>query len=378
MQENRKIKISYVLFELNKALAFEWIADNIDKEKFEVSFISIHVAEHSYFELFCKQRNIEFHRVVYDTKKNLLSAILHTYKLLKRIKPDIVHTHIFEGSLIGLTAAFLAGIKNRIQTRHHSSFHHIHAPGGVKFDKYCNRISTTIIAPSENVKEILLSKEQVPESKISLIHHGFDLSHFMNISDDRLTVVKNKYNPKDRHPVIGVVSRYTALKGIPYILNAFELLLKEYPTAYLILANAKGEDKASIQASLSSIPVDAYKEIEFEQDNGALFKLFDIFVHVPISKDSEAFGQTYIEALSVGVPCIFTLSGVANEFIADRRNALVVDYKNAGQINESMKYLLINKEFSTMLTENGRNDVEKYFSLPLMIAKLEQLYSRQG
>ena len=156
------------------------------------------------------------------------------------------------------------------------------------------------------------------------------------------------------------------------------MLLKEYPTAYLILANAKGEDKASIQASLSSIPVDAYKEIEFEQDNGALFKLFDIFVHVPISKDSEAFGQTYIEALSVGVPCIFTLSGVANEFIADRRNALVVDYKNAGQINESMKYLLINKEFSTMLTENGRNDVEKYFSLPLMIAKLEQLYSRQG
>ena len=56
----------------------------------------------------------------------------------------------------------------------------------------------------------------------------------------------------------------------------------------------------------------------------------------------------------------------------------MVDYKNAGQINESMKYLLINKEFSTMLTENGRNDVEKYFSLPLMIAKLEQLYSRQG
>jgi hypothetical protein len=95
MQENRKIKITYVLFELNKALAFEWIADNIDKEKFEVSFISIHVAEHSYFELFCKQRNIEFHRVVYATKKKPAVCYFTYLQTIKKDKTGYrAHAHI--------------------------------------------------------------------------------------------------------------------------------------------------------------------------------------------------------------------------------------------------------------------------------------------
>jgi glycosyltransferase involved in cell wall biosynthesis len=371
-------RITYILFGIDKAPAFEWIIDKINTRKFQLEFILISGKKNTHIEAHCAANKIPFYLVDYYSKKDIPASIWKVYKILRKTQPHAVHAHIFEGGLIGITAAFLARIPKRIYTRHYSTYHHQFHPNGLKYDKIINRLSTHIIAICNNVKDILVDLENVPENKVFLIRHGFDLADFYTVSADRINIIKAKYNPRNQSPVIGVVSRFTALKGIPYILNAFELLLKEYPTAYLILANAKGEDKASIQASLSSIPVDAYKEIEFEQDNGALFKLFDIFVHVPISKDSEAFGQTYIEALSVGVPCIFTLSGVANEFIADRRNALVVDYKNAGQINESMKYLLINKEFSTMLTENGRNDVEKYFSLPLMIAKLEQLYSRQG
>jgi len=45
---DKKIKITYILFQLNKALAFEWIVDHINHEKFELSFISIYVNENSF------------------------------------------------------------------------------------------------------------------------------------------------------------------------------------------------------------------------------------------------------------------------------------------------------------------------------------------
>ncbi len=371
----KKIKITYILFELNKALAFEWIAEHIDHQKFELSFISIFVNENSFFEKFCLERKIEFHRVEYFSKRSIPSATFQTYRILKKINPDAVHCHIFEANIIGLTAAFFAGIKKRIFTRHHSSYHHATATNGIKYDKYCNKIATHIIAISNNVKDILVTIEEVPENKITLIHHGFDLPLFYTISPERLSVVEKKYNPTQKHPVIGLVSRYTKWKGLNYAIDAFKKILQKYPNALLVLANAKGQDLDAIKTQLSELPSDSFIEIVFEEDNGALFKLFDVFIHVPIDAESEAFGQTYIEALAVGVPSIFTLSGVACEFIIDKRNALVVDYQNSEQIFLAANNILTDKALNYNLFINGRKDIEKYFSLPLFIQKLEQIYS---
>jgi glycosyltransferase involved in cell wall biosynthesis len=106
-----------------------------------------------------------------------------------------------------------------------------------------------------------------------------------------------------------------------------------------------------------------------------LFKLFDVFVHVPIDKEIEAFGQIYVEALAVGIPSIFTISGIAADFIQDKKNALVVDYHSSKQIYDSLVELLANKELCNTLVQNGKHDLETYFSLPLMIQHLETIYS---
>lgn len=370
-----KIKVTLILYQINKALAFEWIIDHFNKEKFELSFISIGVEKNSVLEQFCEERNIEFHLVNYSGKKELPTAVFQTHKILKKIKPAVVHCHIFEGGLIGLIAAKLAGIKKRIYTRHYSTYHHTYAPGGIKYDKLINSLSTKIIAISENVRQILIEKENVNPEKIILMHHGFDLNLFYNISEERIENVKSKYNTENRNPVIGVVSRYTHWKGIQYIIPAFKKLLETYPNALLVLSNAKGEYTKEIKQLLSELPEKSYVEILFEQDNAALFKMFDVFVHVPIDKEIEAFGQIYVEALAVGIPSIFTLSGIASDFIQDKKNALVVDYHSSEQIYESLIKLLEDSELCDTLIQNGKNSLEAYFSLPLMIQNLETIYS---
>ena len=123
------------------------------------------------------------------------------------------------------------------------------------------------------------------------------------------------------------------------------------------------------------MPREKYVEIDFESDIVALYKCFDIFIHVPINEKIEAFGQIYVEALAAGIPSVFTLSGVATEFIRNNENALVVDYKSEDQIYNALKTLLDNPKLCDSIVANGKKGLNKLFTIDRMINKLEVIYT---
>ncbi|HLG33691.1 MAG TPA: glycosyltransferase family 4 protein [Bacteroidia bacterium] len=367
-------KITYIVSNLEKALAFEWIADYLDKKKFILNFILLNPGN-SVLEEFLRAKQIPVHRILFHGKKDLPAVIFRIVTILLRNKPEVVHTHLFYANVAGLMAAWICRVPNRIYTRHHSTYHHMYHPGSVKYDRLTNFLATGIVAISKTVEELLIEKEDVRRKKIKLIHHGFMLDDFRNVPADSVTQLHEKYNPSAKHPVIGVISRYTEWKGIQFIIPAFKKLLEKYPQAMLLLANAEGDYSHRIKSLLRELPENSFAEIRFENNIFALYKLFDVFVHTPIDKYSEAFGQTYVEALASGVPSVFTLSGIANEFIIDRQNALVVPYKNSEAVYYAIQELLTDSELASELLENGKKGLEEKFSLHNMISSLEELYT---
>lgn len=366
------MKITYIISNIDKALAFEWIALHLDQSKCELSFILL-TPQKSYLQSFLEDHNISVLHIPYHGKKDLLTSIKKTYSFLKKNKTQVVHTHLFDANIVGLLAAKLAGIKKRIHTRHHGSQNHMYFPKGIKYDKLINRLSTDIISISKNVKNILMEKEGVSSNKIHLVHHGFDFELFTTFKQNQIEEIKTKYNISDEFPVIGVISRYTKGKGLQYILPAFSKLLQTHPNAVIILANATGDYTQQIKEILQKIPTHNYREIAFEPNIHSLYQLFDIFLHTPINKHFEAFGQTYIEALASNVPSIFTLSGVAAEFIEHEKNALVVNFQDHDDIHKKMLQLIENKDLQEKLIKNGQMSIQP-FALSLFINKLEKLY----
>jgi glycosyltransferase involved in cell wall biosynthesis len=197
---------------------------------------------------------------------------------------------------------------------------------------------------------------------------------FENVAQNEIEDLQNKYNLQNKNPIIGVIARWIHLKGIQYIIPAFKQLLEIYPNAHLVLANAQGDYAHEIKKSLVDLPQTSYTEILFEKNLPALYKTFTLYVHTPINAEVEAFGQTYVEALAAGVPSVFTLSGVAREFIEDEKNALVVDFCNGQQIFEAMQKLLSHTDLQKKITENGKEIVKKLFLLQKHIELLEKLY----
>lgn len=365
-------KVANIVSDIDKALAFEWIADRLHS-RIDLFFIIIGIEE-SELSRMLTAKSVRYYVVSDKKSASNVAKWLEIIRILRKEQPTVVHTHLWRANMLGLTAAWLLRIPKRIYTRHHATIHYREYPSGLKWDKLCNRLATHIVAISENVKEILTAWDKADSRKIVLIHHGFDFGYFNNVPAERVHTVKAKTKLQENsYPVIGVISRYTEWKGVQYIIPAFQELRNQYPKAHLILANAHGDYEVQIKKMLANLPEDSYTQIRFENDLASLYHLFDIFVHVPTDPYAEAFGQTYIEPLVVGVPCIFSLSGIAREFIQHEKNALVVDFKNSNEIYKSICALLDNETMRANLVKQARQDVNS-FSIEGYVNKLETLY----
>lgn len=371
-----KLKVCYIISDINKALAFEWIASNLDYDRFDVQFILLNPGS-SMLEEYLQSHQYRVIRISCAGKKDWPKVWLSLYSLLRKQKPDIVHCHLLTASILGLSAAKFAGIQQRIYTRHHSDYHFRYFPKGVKWDKWCNRLATKIIAPSHAVSTVLTEMEFVPKEKVKLIFHGFDLDYFRDVSPEKADMIKLKYNPDSKYPVIGVISRFTELKGIQYIIPAFRQVLVHYPNALLLLFNATGDYKQQIEAQLAELPADSYNTVSFESELAAIYTLFDVFVQASTDTLIESFGQTYVEALASGVPSVFTLAGVAPDFIRDKENALIVPFRDAQAIENSILKILDNDELKNKIIKGGWNSVRDRFSLHEMMKNLTMVYSEK-
>lgn len=369
----QKKKVICVISGVDYSLGFLWVGRGFKDSPIDYEFVFLAPTEPSLHKQFIEEK-IKSQYILCKSKADYPGVLFKLWKLFRERKPDIVHAQLIEAGLLALTAARLAGIRRRIYTRHHATYNKFYYPHMVKYDRYINRMSTHIVAISGNVQQVLKEYEKVKAEKISVIPHGFELTSFAHPSPNDVATLQSKYNPDQKKPVIGVISRFIELKGIQYIIPAFKKFLEHEPNALLVLANANGNYRKEIENQLQHLPDGSYKTIVFEKNLFALYKLFDYFIHVPIDPTVEAYGQVYVEAPAAGVPCIFTLSGIASDYIRDKENALVVPYKNSQAIYEALTVLHHQPDLRKQLIQNGLKDVGQRFTFGQSLNRLCHLY----
>jgi glycosyltransferase involved in cell wall biosynthesis len=288
------------------------------------------------------------------------------------------HTFFASGQFataIGILSAKLLKIPNRIFIRHHSSFHHKYKMKfGIVVDRASNRLATTIVAVSTVVRDILIRDEAVSQDKIAVIYNGVDLTNFR--SEPRLSEQPSTITISNTRLFnIGVISRLTEWKGVEYTATAFVRLQKEFPDSRLRIVGAFADSYSHVKGILSTVASDKYA---FEKSNSNI-PLFlhglDVFVHVPVGIDDEAFGIVYIEALTSGIPCIFTQSGVLNELETPDRYAHIVAFRNSEEIYLNLKKIIQDEYHSkSAVPESWLNQ----FSLDQMAREYAELLLRES
>lgn len=368
------MKICYIISDINKAVYFEQTALHLREKQLDVSFILINSTNGALHQ-FLKEHQFTVHTLESGSLLKSRPAMKACKKLLRELAITHVHCHLAHANWIGLWAAKNAKIPVRIYTRHSGAPLKLHWKEKL-IDKVQNRLATNIVSISQNI-DYLLKNQGVPAKKRVLIHHGFDLERFSRYNEAEVQRIRETYNSAEQFPVIGVIARWMEWKGIQYTIEAFRELLKTHPDGLLCLFGASdhADYSAEIRELVASLPEKNVRVVSFENNVFDLYHLFDVYVHVPVNPACEAFGQTYVEALAAGIPSVFTLSGIAREFIVHEQNALTVPFQDAAAIHQAVMRLLEETMLREKIASNGTQRVSELFSFEGYIQNLQKLYS---
>ena len=218
--------------------------------------------------------------------------------MFRKIKPDVVHTHLFDDSLPGLLAARITGIKTRVITKQDTTFHWYYAPKWVKMDRFNNWNATHIHAVASENRKFILEKENAPEEKVHLVRNGFPYDLMTASKTEYIKELKNEYDLEGRI-VVGTVARYIHWKGHHLIIEAAKRLVEKYPQLLFVWAGSDGGSgyKSELQDSINKEGLQSNITILGWIDRHkmpSLYKCMDIYLHPALR---EPFGFAISEAL---------------------------------------------------------------------------------
>jgi glycosyltransferase involved in cell wall biosynthesis len=320
---------------------YNWFASESRKHpEIKLSFIALHSVRPKMLDEM-KAFDCNCYWIPFDEsrrKRAMLSAIPKLYSLFRKIKPDIVHSSLFDDALPSLVASWLARIKCRVVTRPDTGFHWYFAPKAKYFDKINNALASHIVAISEESKRFLIEKEKADERKITLIHHGIDIEQLTMQNDEAKQRLKKQYGLENKI-VVGTISRLIEWKGYRFIIEAAPALVSKYPNMKFLFVGTGGQ-KEELEALIKNNGMQNHIELTGWVDRAdipSLYGVMDIYLHAAFL---EPFGFVIPEAMVNAVPIVSTKTGSAADSIEHLKSGYLIDYHSSEQISEGIDFMM--------------------------------------
>lgn len=368
--------IVFTLANNSSAPYFNWFAEEAAKQdKHTFSFVVLHsekpdmIEEVGKFGWDCFWIPFDHTR----RKRSLFNSIPKLIKLFKKIKPDVVHSHLFDDALPSLIAAKFVGVKKRVITKADTGFHYNYAPQWVKADKLNNRNATDIVAISSEVKQFIITIEKANPRKITLIHHGIPPELFTQQSEESKKYLTETYYLENRI-VIGTVSRLIDWKGYKYIIEAAEHVVREYSNVLFLFV---GEGPQEEELKKLVIEKGLENHITFtgwldRKHIPSLYAILNVYVH---AANYEPFGFVIPEAMMNQAPVVSTPTGSAKDAIINKENGVIVPYKNGEKLAEGIIYAI---EHGTDFKAKGQETALRMYNFKRMFDDHIKLYEKSN
>ncbi len=286
-------------------------------------------------------------------------------RLIKKLSPDIVHVHLFHASRFGAMAAFLAGVRQIVRTKHNVSDPETR-PG--KRDRIWRVLQSAILTRTVAVSQAIAEQVGTPY----VIYNGIDTDYFdPNLIDPTERASYAKLFDVKGSPIIGIAARLTKQKGHIVLLNAFSELLSDWPNAQLLIAG-DGEELPTLE--LLSNKLNLTEHVQFLgpiRNVREFLSVLDVFTHPSIF---EGLGIAVIEAMSMGLAIVATKVDGLAELITDGVEGSLVEPNNPIALSKAMKRILSDPALRENMGQRARKKAVGKFSVKTMIQKYEELY----
>lgn len=210
----------------------------------------------------------------------------------------------------------------------------------------------------------------IDEAKIVEIPNGVDVHQFLP-NEGNKSLLRSRMQIPGHHKLICFIGGLRPIKRVDLILQAFKLLLPEFPNCRLLIVG-QGRDELELKSLTNSLGLRNVVRFEGHVNNPLPYlQASDIFV---LASDMETHSNALIEAMSVGLPVIATDVGGNRECVRHGTNGLLVPPSSASALAEAILMVLSDDSLACRLGLNARKTVTERYSLEAMIDSYARLY----
>jgi len=305
-------------------------------------------------EKILKEKGFEVHILNRKFPIKNLSNIWAVYKLIKKVKPDVVHTAAAEANFHGIIAAKLAGVKTIIGEE-------IGIPNHSKTAQSIFRkvytLANKIICVSESVKIHLVKIGEIPGEKGIVIYNPVSASKpFPATKSDTFNIV--------------YVGRLEKVKNVETLIKAFSKIQNKNIQLTIVGDGRERENLKNLVKENNSS--DKVNFIGFSNEPSRYLSSADLFV---LPSYSEGFGIAAVEAMFLKIPVLATNVGGIPEFITDNENGWLFNPNDETELKNKLENIL-NSRHLKEIGEKGYESAINTFTIENYVKILETIYEK--
>ncbi|MGV2989254.1 glycosyltransferase family 4 protein [Vibrio sp. E150_011] len=298
-----------------------------------------------------------------------VKAFFELFKLFRKHKFDIVHTHSSKTGILGRVAAKLAGVPLIIHTVHGFSFPVAKGPIS-KMIYYAMEVvggycSDVIICLHEDDKNIASVKLGVPSTKLKVIPNGVDMKHFcpsvsLNISRQKM--------------VVGMVGRLWSQKDPVTFVKAALIILESRSDVEFHLVGG-GELEKPIRELIAHYGAeDQIKLLGWKTNVNEVLNVFDVFV---LPSLWEGMPLAILEAQSSQLPCVVSDIPGNRHLVTDGVDGLLFSKQDPVDLAGKLNQLLDDKSLIERMGRLAREKVQRNFDINNRVRIVSELYKSE-
>jgi glycosyltransferase involved in cell wall biosynthesis len=307
------------------------------------------------------------------TRSEYLIGMIRFARYLRRERVDILHTHLFEPSVVGLLAGLLARTPTMVMTRHYSDYHtRIKKKWHVRLDRLCTRLCHAVIAVSRHTADHLIEVEKAPREKVQTILNGIDFERVRPSGSDARGRVRREFGAENEHLLL-IVARLHPEKGHHYLFQALPEISHRASKPVRLLVAGAGSFEEIYREEVRAIGCDDIVTfLGFRRDSPDLIAAADLLV---LPSLAEAFGLVLTEALYLGTAVVATKVGGIPEIIDDGVDGVLIPPADRDALACAILELLENPQKRQSLAGAGREKVLTKFRFEEMVRSYEGVYA---
>lgn len=303
---------------------------------------------------------------------------------LRRERPDLLHTSIFEADIVGRVAAIgtpvpvLCSLVNTPYAPIRLSDPHIRA-WRLRVVRTLDRMTARHLvdhfhAITHAVRDAAVADLRIAPERITVIERGRDPERLGVPSAERRAGARGSLGLPSDAPILVTVGRQEFQKGQWHLLESMPKILASHPKVRLLIAGREGNASARLREVGAQAALDGQVTFLGHRDDiPEILAAADLFVFPSLC---EGLGGALIEAMALGLPIVASDLPAIREVVEADRNALLVPPGSSSDLAAAIDLLLADRARRAAMGRRSRRIFEERFTLERSATRMLELFEK--